>query len=385
MINGINPNGDITQAQAKLSVGIIPSNKWNGKNYAHKVNMRARERLARYRRSIRVLDGIQATNRFSWSMCPVGLRSTLIERVLYYRGQGMFFYDDTLKKYMFLPYALTSEDNNAIDMYGQYQMVKPYPFNGKADYNKKGNGKKTAQEVYLGLITRVPIYDMLELEMMIATEGLEWCQKNCCIIIRDYTQQLSEYAEPRSITQEAWIEAQAEIPIFFRTAMLKALAPKLVKVSDQGVMDVVLAELQSIEDSIIEGKTMIPVTSMLDLQEIDTVTNVDRLVETVLKSYDSMDSIRRAQLGIETNGAFQKQSGMNPEEQIGSNTVNLVLTDALNNRQEGADMIRVLFPDVKMYVDESAGMDEEHEEKDETEEANKMEEVKEGDKAAISN
>ncbi len=69
----------------------------------------------------------------------------------------MFFYDETLKKYMFLPYALASEDNNAIDMYGQYQMVKPYPFNGKADNNKRGNGKKTAQEVYLGLITRVPI------------------------------------------------------------------------------------------------------------------------------------------------------------------------------------------------------------------------------------
>lgn len=378
MINGINPNGDITQSQAKLSVGIIPSNKWNGKNYAHKVNMLARERLARYRRSIRVLDGIQATNRFTWTNCPVGIRSALIERVLYYRGQGMFFYDDTLKKYLFLPYALTSEDNNAIDMYGQYQMVKPYPFNGKAENNRKSNGKKTAQEVYLGLITRIPIYDMLELEMMIATKGLEWCQKNCCIIIRDYTQQLSEYAEPRSITQEAWIEAQAEIPIFFRTAMLKALAPKLVKVSDQGVMDVVLAELQSIEDSIIEGKTMIPVTSMLDLQDIDAATNVDRLVETVLKSYDSMDSIRRAQLGIETNGAFQKQSGMNPEEQIGRNTINLVLTDALNNRQEGAAMIRVLFPDVKMYVDKSAGMDEEHEEKDEKE-------VEEGDKAAISN
>lgn len=385
MINNVNPNGDITQAAARASVGVTPSNKWNGKNYAHLVNMKARERLARYRRSMRVMDGIQATNRFTWTKCPVGLRSALIERVLYYRGQGMFFYDSALKKYMFLPYALTSEDQNHIDMYGQYQTVKPYPFNGKADNKKKGDGKKTAQEVYLGLITRVPIYDMEELNMTIATKGLEWCQENCCIIIRDYTQQLSEYTEPRSITQEAWIEAQAEIPIFFRTAMLKALTPKIMAVSDQGVMDVVLAELQSIEDSVVEGKTIIPVTSMLEVQDIDTATNVDRLVETTLKAYDSMDSIRRAHLGIDSNGAFQKQSGMQEGEQLGQNIVNLIKTDALNNRQEGGDMIRVLFPEVQMYVNESAGMNEEHAIKDEQEEEKSMEEVDKNVQTAISN
>jgi hypothetical protein len=378
MINGIDPNGDINQEQAKLSMGITPANKWNGKNYANAVNMKARERLARYRRSMRVMDGIQAINRFTWSNCPVGLRSALMERVLYYRGQGMFYYDDVLKKFLFLPYALTSETDQHIDMYGQFQTVKPYTFNGKAENSKKGNGQRSAKDVYLGLITRVPVYDLEELEMTIATKGLEWCQNNCCIIIRDYTQQLSEYTEPRSITQEAWIETQAEIPIFFRTAMLKALTPKLLKVSDQGVMDVVLAELQSIEDSIIEGKTIIPVTSMLDVQDIDTATNVDRLVETTLKAYDSIDSVRRAHLGIDTNGAFQKQSGMGEGEQLGSDVPNLIKTDALNNRQFGSDMIRKLWPELKMYVNESAGMNEVHAEKDEQEEGEEMAEVDSG-------
>lgn len=345
-MSNINPNGDINQVKAKMAAGLHRSTKWNGKNYANMVNMQAKERLARYRRSIRVLDGIQAINRVKWENCPIGLRSALIERVLYYRGQGMFFYEPTLEKYLFLPFALTSEGTQHIDMYGQYQTVKPYPFNGKAD-NKS---KKTAQEIYLGLIKRVPVYDMLELEMLIKDKGKEWCKENVCVIIRDYTQQLSEYTEPRSITQEAWIEAQAEIPIYFRTAMLKALTPKMMKVSDQGVLDTVLAELQSIEDSIIEGKTIIPVTSMLDLQDIDTANNVDRLVETTLKAYDSIDSIRRAHLGISTNGAFQKQSGMNMSEQVGSDIVNLVKMDALQNREEGAAMIRHLWEDVKLSL-----------------------------------
>lgn len=344
-------NNDITQDLARQSMGIIPSNKWNGKNYAHLVNMRAKERLARYRRSIRILDGIQSINRVKWLDCPVGLRSALIERVLYYRGQGMFFYDKTLEKYLFLPYSLTSEKDQHIDMYGQYQTVKPNTFNGKAENNKKSDGRKSAKDIYLGTITRVPVYDLEELRMIIASKGLDWCQENVCVIIRDYTQQLSEYTEPRSITQEAWIEAQAEVPIYFRTAMLKSLTPKIMKVSDQGVLDVVLAELQSIEDSIIEGKTIIPVTSMLEIQEIDGATNVDRLVEATLKAYDSIDSIRRAQIGLSNVGAYQKQSGMNKNEQIGMQDINYVLEDAIANRQEGIDMIKVLFPNVKMTLE----------------------------------
>lgn len=350
MINGVNPNGDITQKQAKRSVGIPVSTPTNGINYANFVNLEASQRLEQYRQSMRLIDFTQGVNRFWWRKCPKGLKSYIIERVLYYRGQGMFYYDDTLKRYLFLPYTMTSEGNSTIDMYGQYQLVKPLPFNGKSENQKKSN-KKDATSVYLGTITRIPVYDKDELLDWIEDKGLEWCKINLCVIIRDSTQQISEYSTPKAISQKSWIHAQAELPIFFRTALLKALTPKIMNISDQGVLDSVLAELRTIEASIIGGKTIIPVTSSLDISDIDSSTNVDRLIESVMKSYDSMDSIRKSHLGLNSNGAFQKQSGMKASEQLALGSINMVNLDGLFNRQESLELIKILFPDVEMTVE----------------------------------
>ena len=50
----------------------------------------------------------------------------LLERILYYRGQGAFFYMESLEKFFFLPFALDGE----IDVYGRYTGITPLPFNG---------------------------------------------------------------------------------------------------------------------------------------------------------------------------------------------------------------------------------------------------------------
>ena len=141
---------DISQERAKKALNIHPATKTNGINYAALVNARAKERLAKMKKSLTLTDAIQAKNRYKWGKLPVGLRGMLLERVFYHRGQGMWWYDETLDQQFFLTYALTSEGENSIDFYGQYQLVKPYPFNGKAESNKKSDGKKTTQDVYLG-------------------------------------------------------------------------------------------------------------------------------------------------------------------------------------------------------------------------------------------
>ena len=58
------------------------------------------------RRVLRVLDEQNAINRYTWFNLPDGLDGQLIERILYYKGQGMFFYMDTDETFYFLPYAL---------------------------------------------------------------------------------------------------------------------------------------------------------------------------------------------------------------------------------------------------------------------------------------
>ena len=87
---------DVSQERAKKALNIHPATKTNGINYASLVNARAKERLAKMKKSLTLTDAIQAKNRYKWSKLPVGLRGMLLERVFYHRGQGMWWYDETL-------------------------------------------------------------------------------------------------------------------------------------------------------------------------------------------------------------------------------------------------------------------------------------------------
>ena len=79
------------------------------------------------RKLLRVNDEQVAINRFQWHFLPEGLSSELMERVLYYKGQAMFFYHPTMEKFFFLPYSLAG----TIDVYGRYTEVTPLPFAGQ--------------------------------------------------------------------------------------------------------------------------------------------------------------------------------------------------------------------------------------------------------------
>lgn len=374
MINGVNPNEDILQKGARATIGMYPATRTNGKDYAHYVNVKARDRLAAYRRGARIMDSIQAINRVKWANLPTGLRSNLMERVLYYKGQGMYYFDETLNQYFFLPFAMTSKDNETIDFYGQYQWVKPLPFNGRSDRDKASDLEK-ARLVYLGNVVRHPIYDMDTLKEIIETKGKEWAKLNCCIICYDYTQQLSQYIEPKSITQECWINAQAEIPLFFRTAMLKALMPTLVRTSDQGTMDVVIEELQSVEDSILEGKTMIPVTAFQEMQTVEGGSNLGKLIEETTKAYETINNIRKSHLGLPNDGAFKKKAQvLQAENEVNETSNDVILADAIWNRNYFSDMVNVLF-DQQIYANAGDGIDETHSQKAEDEESAEMEKM----------
>jgi hypothetical protein len=69
--------------------------------------------------SLRILDQQNATNRFTWYNLPKGITPQMIERILYFKGQGAFFYIDTAEQFYFLPYAL----NGTIDCYGRYTVL----------------------------------------------------------------------------------------------------------------------------------------------------------------------------------------------------------------------------------------------------------------------
>ena len=96
---------------------------------------------------LRILDEQNAVNRYKWYNLPSGLSGQKIERILYYRGQGMFFYSNIDEKFYFLPYAL----NGNINIYGEYLKVIGLPFAGPAKSDKEEGIAAFTRDVLLDI------------------------------------------------------------------------------------------------------------------------------------------------------------------------------------------------------------------------------------------
>ena len=86
---------------------------------------------------LRVNDQQIAINKYKWFNLPPEIDPQLLERILYYRGQGMLFFIPEIGKFYFLPYAL----DGTIDVYGRFTSVKPLPFIGKDNTDDEDNKK----------------------------------------------------------------------------------------------------------------------------------------------------------------------------------------------------------------------------------------------------
>ena len=47
---------------------------------------------------------IETFERYMWINVPFGLTADLIERLLYFRGKGIFYFNDNVGKFQFLPF-----------------------------------------------------------------------------------------------------------------------------------------------------------------------------------------------------------------------------------------------------------------------------------------
>ena len=114
-------NARITDVNTIIAAGINPKTglpfKMGGTDNPKKQDIKA---------ALRIMDEQDAINRYTWYNVPKGLDGQLMERILYYRGQGAFFYMPTDETFYFLPYALSG----TIDVYGRYTDITPVPFGG---------------------------------------------------------------------------------------------------------------------------------------------------------------------------------------------------------------------------------------------------------------
>lgn len=278
------------------------------------------------KKQLRILDEQDAVNRYKWYNLPSGLDGQLLERILYYKGQAAFFYMPSNETFYFLPYAL----DGSIDVYGRFMGITPLPFNGTSQTNEKGKEKPWIQG-----LTKKPVLD-------IVTDLNEDIFEDGCVLLHDYTQQLSETNIPRQILQDPILDAMAEAFPFARTSLLANSGVKGVRVQDATQADAVNEASAEITRSALEGNPLLPIIGAMEFQELTNGAPLKS--EEYLLYLQALDNYRLSLYGLSSGGLFQKKSHMlEAEMDMNSGKAKLAYNDGLTRRQKFCDIVNSIW------------------------------------------
>lgn len=288
------------------------------------------------RKQLRIMDEQDAINRYTWYNLPKGLTSQLIERILYYRGQGMLF---TLGgKFYFLPYCLSApEGSTGIDVYGRYTGVSPLPFNGTSN-----DGKNDTPWIR-GKIFE-PVYEAVDIEDY-ADKSLEENMnaiENACVLLHDYSPQRSQTIIPRQELQDPLLDVMSDCIPFMRTALLNGTGVMGMRVGNELENASVDAASNAINKAALEGRKYVGIIGNLDFQEL-TGGSIAKGEEFML-AMQSLDNYRLSLYGLDNGGLFQKKSHMlEAEQEMNGGNTGLVAEDGLRNRQTFATIANSIW------------------------------------------
>ena len=336
-------NARLTDPNALIQLGIDPKTglpiKWmGGGDVALKSNIK---------RNLRIIDEQDAINRFTWYNLPPGLDGQLIERILYYRGQGAFFYMEANNKFYFLPYAL----DGTIDIYGRFLGITPLPFNGTST-----DGDKKPKPWITGLI-KEPQYEVELLDQYLNEDGTinetkaRNAVNNKCVLLHDYSKQQGETNISRQILQDPILDVMSNCIPFMNTALLSATGVQGMRVVDEDDQSNVLAASASINHAALTGQKYVPIVGKVDFQDM-SAGNVAKAEEFML-AMQSLDNFRLSMYGLDNGGLFQKQSHMlQAEQEVNQGNVGLIMQDGLTLRQNFCDIVNNIWG-LGIYVDVS--------------------------------
>lgn len=275
---------------------------------------------------LRIIDEQDAVYRYTWYNLPNGLNQELIERVLYYRGQGMFFYMETDNKFYFLPYAL----DGSIDVYGRYMDVTPLPFNGSAS-----SEDKKEQKPWITGLKKHCVYD-IKLDALTMEDLTE-----SCVLLSDYIPQQAQTVISRQVLNDPLLDVMADCIPFMRTALLNGTGIEGMRVSSEDDYSNVEAASRGIDKAALTGRKFIPITGMVDFQEM-TGGNVSKSEEFLL-AMQGLDNYRLSTYGMKNGGLFQKKAHMLQTEQDRAGISNSPLDDGKLRRQHFCNIVNSIW------------------------------------------
>ena len=283
------------------------------------------ETASNARRMFRIIDEQNAVNRFSWQNLPDGLDGKLLERIIYYKGQGAFFYWEEKKKFAFLPFTLA----DGLDEYGRFETIYPIPFMGTLEDKKRILG--TAYKVKYQIELEAQDMDML---------------MSSAVILRDYTPQLSQTIVPRAVLQEWLVNAMGETAAYLRTKLLIGTGINGLKCNGADQVGDVKDLSRGMAQAALKGEPFVGVegASKLELESLDKSTGSAMRAEDYLIAMQAYDNIRLGAYGLDNGGIFEKKAHITNEElAMNGSSVSMVYQDCLANRQEFCDIINSIW------------------------------------------
>lgn len=290
---------------------------------------------------LRIIDEQDALNKGTWYNLPSGITSQELERMLYFKGQLAFFYMEETQKFYFMPYAL----EGTIDFYGRFNSIHPVPFaNGTDLGNEYSKEEKKAykrrimeQRDVLSKMNLKCVYEPILWEEDINYDTLT----KSCVLLHDYSKQLSQTIVPRAVIQEPLIKNLAEYIPLMRTSLIAASGVTGVKVDDADQSASIIQGSADFEHSAKTGKIWIPLIGTLDFQELSRPTTK---IEDYLIAMQSVDNLRLSAYGIDNGGLFQKKAHMLEEEAaINGGPIGLVMQDYVSIRQHFCNVVNSIW------------------------------------------
>lgn len=279
------------------------------------------------KRALRIVDEQEAINRYTWYNLPGDISSQELERMLYYKGQLCFFYNEELNQFFFLPFALSG----TIDVYGRFNTIHPVPLAEGTTQDEKQQVKRIAD--WLSTLNLNVLKDIV----MPQNLTLESLTKNT-VILRDYTNQLSQTIIPRQQINDAFLELESDCLPFMRTALLNGTGIRGMRVNNEDEAFQVIEASKQINDAALFGEKFLAIIGDIDFQDFTDGTVAKS--EEFLLAMQSIDNIRLSTYGIENGGIFQKQERkLVAEANMAAGSASFPLQDGLAQRQRFCDIV----------------------------------------------
>lgn len=273
---------------------------------------------------------IEILERYMWINVPFGISADIIERILYYRGRGVFYYNEDLEKFQFLPFAL----HDIIDEYGRFTMCNSLVFTGSDSEKKDKKREIRAVKENIELVYDLPYNkDMLENIRK---------KKNYGIILNDSSLGLSQQPVIRANYVKPVLHLMATMMQIINTAIFGSADHSLLQVESEADYEALNAQIDAINQDILKGRRFTGIIGTFPITPLKTSSTYD--VEGLFATYNSLSNLLKTINGIANPGLFDKKAHLLQEEQnLNETNADDIYYNGLRMRQEFCLMVQAFY------------------------------------------